>query len=279
MPIVKSLGDEINEALQSSFGTLFKQGEFYQLAYEAFRFTAQAVTDGMSEPIRFKYPIGVANNGQPLIGETEYSRESFLEHHRLLTDFALPNTGILGLVTTLEAVFSHLIRIIILRYPQKLGKKKKVSVDVILRYEDLSNIHNAIIDEVLNELTYKSPKEFAESAVDIFGINLLEIAAYHRYIEIKATRDIYVHNQGIANDIYLAKAGSHARAKQGERLHLDNNYFLISYETCLKLLEELEVKFHEIWPSDAYEQRKKDRQPNNVVDTDAAAITATQVTP
>lgn len=278
MTSIKSLGDEINAVLHGAIGTLFKQGEFYQLAYEAFRFTAQSVTDGMSEPIHFKYPIGVANNGQPLIGETEYTKESFLEHHLLLTNYALPNTGILGLVTTLEAVFSQLIRIIILKYPQKIGKKKKISVDVILRYADVPNIHNAIIDDILNELTYKSPKEFAEAAVEIFGINLLEIAAYHRYIEIKATRDIYVHNQGIVNDIYVAKAGSHSRAKQGERLHLDNIYFLNSYEICIKLIEELEVKFHEIWPSDAYVQRRSASESNNGVDTGAALIAA-QVTP
>ena len=34
-----------------------------------------------------------------------------------------------------------------------------------------------------------------------------------------------IHNSGIANGIYLQKAGVHARAKEGEKLVIDQQYF------------------------------------------------------
>jgi hypothetical protein len=88
---------------------------------------------------------------------------------------------------------------------------------------------------LLNELSYKAPGEFAESMQTLISVNLLECPAFHRYMEIKATRDIFVRNRGIANDIYLRKAGSHARVKVGMVLSADIQYFLESYEHCLQV--------------------------------------------
>lgn len=252
-----NLGDDINNRLNYSKQTLFKQAEMYQLAYEAFRYTAHTIPEAYQEPIKFKYPLGLHQSGQVLLGETEYTKEAFIQHHAILIESALPHTGVLGLVTTMESLFGDLARAIILKYPNKIGKKKQVSAEIVLKFHDVENIHNAVVNDILNELAYKSPKEFAESIQSIYGINLLEISSYHKYMELKASRDIYVHSQGVANEIYETKAGTHARAKSGQPLYLDNNYFLQSYESCLKLIEEMELKFHDIWHSEAFELNRQ----------------------
>lgn len=114
-----------------------------------------------------------------------------------------------------------------------------------------------LLNSIINELTYKSPKDFAEDFKNYVGINLLEKPVFYNYIELKATRDIYVHNQGIANEIYLAKAGTQARVKAGEELPVDTKYFLQSYEWCIQIVTILEEGLSEIWHSPAYEERQK----------------------
>ena len=76
------------------------------------------------------------------------------------------------------------------------------------------------------------------------SINLLECLAYHKYIEIKTTRDILVHNKGVANDIYVSKAGTHARVEPGKWLPVNTIYFLESYESCLQFTEWIELQCH-----------------------------------
>ena len=43
-------------------------------------------------------------------------------------------------------------------------------------------------------------------------------------IEIKASRDVLAHNNGIVNAIYVAKAGSRARHQEGEQLTMSEQY-------------------------------------------------------
>ena len=60
----------------------------------------------------------------------------------------------------------------------------------------------------------------------------------------------------VANDVYIRKAGSHARVKSGMGLPADIQYFLESYECCLQVAEWLEVELHGHWHSTEYEDRK-----------------------
>ena len=57
-----------------------------------------------------------------------------------------------------------------------------------------------------------------------------------RLAEIKASRDILVHNKGIANAAYVAKAGSRARCRDGEKLRLPERSHRESWETIRKVV-------------------------------------------
>jgi hypothetical protein len=117
-------------------------------------------------------------------------------------------------------------------------------------------VHLRATDALLNELGYKSPAEFAESLQHLLSVNLLECPAFHRYMEVKATRDIHIHNRGVANDVYLRKAGSHARVRSGTSLPADIQYFLESYECCLQVADWLEGELHSRWHSSECEDRR-----------------------
>ena len=127
-----------------------------------------------------------------------------------------------------------------IEYPNKIPSKKKVDIECILSSSSIEQAKLIIVDNILNEIAYKSPKDYATEFDKYTGVNLLENPVFHKYIELKATRDIHIHNAGISNDIYTTKAGVLSRVKSGEYLPVDIQYFLISYEQCLQLNEILE---------------------------------------
>lgn len=57
--------------------------------------------------------------------------------------------------------------------------------------------------------------------------------------EIKATRDILVHNRGIVNATYRAKAGALARAQDGELLELPTAYHNASWALICKVVRDV----------------------------------------
>lgn len=121
--------------------------------------------------------------------------------------------------------------------------------ELVLGAKSLDEIKLAVVNSILNELAYKTPKEYGEEFEKYVGIKLLEQPIYHRYIELKATRDIYIHNQGVANDIYTTKADRLSRVKSGQFLPVNIQYFLQTYENCIQLTEILEEELNKIWPS------------------------------
>lgn len=154
-------------------------------------------------------------------------------------------------------------------------------MQAILESTSLEEVHLRATEALLNELAYKSPAEFAESFQQLLSVNLLECPAFHRYMEVKATRDIFIHNRGIANDIYLRKAGMHARVQAGMRLPADIQYFLESYEQCLQIVDWLETELHSHWHSSEYEDQKNPQmkmslvpQASDPLQTDEAASDA-----
>jgi len=70
-------------------------------------------------------------------------------------------------------------------------------------------------------------------------------------------RHLYIHNRGIANDIYIHKAKSHLRVTSGTKLPVNIFYFLESYEACLQMTEWFGNELHKKWYSSDFDDRKK----------------------
>ena len=257
------LGDQVYQIISATRGALFKLGELTQLSYEAFENTAQVINKRTEEKITLKYPIGQKPDGEPMAGESQYDKATLIKHYVHLANVELPLTGIYSIVTHTENMFSDIIHVVVRKYPQKLSGKRTMPMSTILNCDTLEGLHIAAINSLIHELSYKSPREFAEDMQKIISCNLLELPAYHRYIEVKATRDIYMHNRGIANDIYIKKAGSHARVKAGFFLPMNTQYFLSAYETGIQLTELLQDELHNHWPSPEYETFKNRLQEKN----------------
>lgn len=246
----ENLGNQLYRILQSADASLFEQGELAQLTYRAFDIAVRDLQANTQEEIELKFPIGYRPDRTPIEGTKKYRKEELINRYQFLAFHQLSINVLIKLVTILEAALGDIIRAIVIRYPEKLGSKRTVPLHVVLKATSMEEIHLQTTDALLTD---KSPSEFAQAVEPLLSINFLECPPFHKYIEIKATRDIFIHNRGIANDIYARKAGSHARVKPGMSIPIDHQYLLESYESCLQVSEWLRTELHKCWHSSELE--------------------------
>lgn len=254
------LGDQLYEIIITTEEALFGLGKYIQLAYESFEHTATKIKQSTEEKFTLKFPIGQHPSGKTMLGESKYDKDNLFQHYVHLAHIELPRTAIYHLVTFTETMFLDIIQAIVLSYPKNLGEDKQISISTVLDCDTIESIHLAAVNSFLNKLAYSDSKKFVEEVKRISGCNLLEIPAYHRYIEMKATRDIFIHNKGIANKTYIQKSGSHARVMAGELLPINLNYFLSAYESCIQIAEHLQDALHRKWHSPKYEASKEHKK-------------------
>lgn len=244
-----NIGNTLYRLVTNARHALFDQGELAQLTYGAFDVVATNATNSDVQEIEISFPVGYRPDKTSILSTRKYTKQELLARYQFLAFHQMPVNGIGQLVTTTEALLGDVVRTVIVRHPQKLGAKRSIQLQAILEAQSLEEVHLRATDALLNELSYKSPAEFSEALDNLLSINLLECPAFHKYVELKATRDIYVHNRGIVNETYLKKAGSHARARTGAVLPVDIPYFLESYEACLQVTEWLEQELDQHWHS------------------------------
>lgn len=255
---METFGDKLIEIINLSRNQLFLQGEMAQLTYISFEQMITWIDNQKEDTIPISYPIGYNADKTTMMSQPHnYSKDDLKERYAFLGLNKLPIDAIYQLVTITETMLNDLLRAILIEFPKKIPNKRKLDIDQVLACDNLDQIKLAIVDTILNEFAYKSPKEYADEFSFYTGVKLLENPVYHQYIELKATRDIHIHNKGIANEIYLNKAGVLARVKSGIYLPVTIQYFLEMYEQCLQLTEVLERALNDIWPSLAYKNRKQ----------------------
>lgn len=243
-----SLGEQLDQINNVFMDAIFNVGEGMALATDAFDAVAKQIAQH-GKGIKMSFPIGQSPNGRIMqTEEKEIPPEALRDRFIGMRDRDLPLVVIYNLVTMCEAWMTHVLRAILVYYPRKIPQKRQVSVSSILNARTIEEAHIAAADSFLHELTYLSPRDFAKQATSIIGFDISELAAFDKYAEIKATRDIWIHNLGVANDIYCSKAGSHARTKTGTNLPVTPAYALISYEVCLQLIETAHQRLGETWP-------------------------------
>ena len=211
-----TLDNILNQRLMHSLYSIFDEGEAIQLTHSSFEEMAKRLESDPNEVFTLTYPIGLNSDKTTMLGNSEYSKEDIKKRVAQLANDQLALNGIYQLVTIIEALLGDLVRIVILKYPNKIGNKRSVKSFDILNCKTIEELHLKAANNLLNELSYKSPADFAEESKTLLSVNLLECPAYHSYIEVKATRDIHIHNIGVVNEFYLNKASTHARARLGQ---------------------------------------------------------------
>ncbi len=147
------------------------------------------------------------------------------------TTHALFETFLVSLVSQFEAFLADVIRIVLESFPQKLTvsvpdmqASKSIPVELLWKSESLADALNVAIETQIDRVMFAAPRAQFAYLQAVVGTDTTDDAS-RKYIELKATRDLIVHNVGIANAVYLSKAGDFAKWEQGGNVAVTEGYF------------------------------------------------------
>ncbi len=191
-------------------------------------------TLGFDIPVISGDNVEVTRRKSKILSLLEQARSRGLYEQALISSVALT-----------ESYLAAMLRLVLTAYPKKLTlnvdgaeTERKVDLDLILSSDDVKALLGKIIEKQLASVFYASPETHFRYLEAILAIGI-PADAKSAYAEVKATRDILVHNSGIINAIYLKKTGNAARGRDGESIPLDKNYFGDATTTMKKLTQHI----------------------------------------
>jgi hypothetical protein len=153
-----------------------------------------------------------------------------------------------------ESVFQHfvalfeefvfeLLRLWLSAYPGGIPNKDRKQVDLatVIDAPDRATLLWVVIDRELNALKYERPTAWFRYLNDRVNLGSPTDEQIERLAEVKASRDILVHNRGVVNQTYLDKAGSRSRYKLGQRLEIPESYLHDTWLLIRDVVKDLDT--------------------------------------
>jgi hypothetical protein len=136
-------------------------------------------------------------------------------------------TQIISIVSRVEAFIQDCMFIAILDQPRKLtiiAERGGIPIELFLDHSSRDDLLESFIALRCQDLMFGKPSEYITKAAKVLSIEIKQ-SVIDNYIEMKASRDVIIHNRGEINQIYLDKARAKARGALGEELAIDEDYF------------------------------------------------------
>jgi hypothetical protein len=144
----------------------------------------------------------------------------------------------LQFLSIFEVFVGDLLRLWLRAFPRSIGGKT-FKLEDALDAGDLPTLIDRLIDHELAEVTYKSPRKVFEYVERRLGVPLPPAAEIDQLAEAKASRDVLMHNSGVADPEYVTKAGALARYAVGQPLDIPKPYHRAVWQLLLKLTADL----------------------------------------
>ncbi|WP_375586061.1 hypothetical protein [Cyclobacterium xiamenense] len=200
-----------------------------------------------NDPFKFEIEIPAAN-GMEITKEKNKSKIVEILKSSIRSELFI--NSLVSSISLTENYLEEIIRIVLQKHPGKLSvdidsktkkeaqEEKKVDFKDVLSATSLDDLYNQIINQKLHKLFYASPADYFKYLGSIIQIKLDEDLIAD-YIEVKATRDLLVHNKGKVNQIYVEKAGIKARATDTrQNIPVNEEYFLNAMGTLKKIVRD-----------------------------------------
>lgn len=150
--------------------------------------------------------------------------DSFIDH-------TLYEVMLIRMVSSFETFLGAVLEKVFIEYPNKLTIKvkdvdpvKTVPLEYLFDSKSVSDILKKTIEQHLFGLFHAPAKAYLEYIEKVMKVDSSD-PVFKEYFEVKATRDLLVHNSRTVNDAYLEKAGKLAREKKGKKILVDESYF------------------------------------------------------
>jgi hypothetical protein len=221
-----ALWDDIQVLTTRTLSALEASHDYYTYTKRVWRLLQQIVKEGRQ--FTFRNPTtGTRVDEQVLLGRAQL----------YVTDYLVSST-FQHFVSLFEDFVFELLRYWLAAYPASLSKKQ-VGMGAILKAPDKSAIVLTVVDKELNELKYERLADWFAYLERLTNLGCPTVDEIENLAEIKASRDILVHNNGFANTTYVSKAGTRARFMDGEKLDIPEQYHRASWETISKVIRDI----------------------------------------
>ncbi|MBD3672679.1 MAG: hypothetical protein HUJ26_04050 [Planctomycetaceae bacterium] len=124
------------------------------------------------------------------------------------------------------------------QYPQSLAKKT-VEFNEVIQSSDRSEIIDKVVQKELIDLAYGGVRNWFTYLEKLVNLNAVSDGDITTITEIKASRDVLVHNNGIVNTIYQQKSGENARFQVGDSMEIPESYHRSSWESLKSTIQKL----------------------------------------
>jgi hypothetical protein len=157
----------------------------------------------------------------------------------------LPNSVFVFVVSQVESclneVFSLVLRFDFRRLKTRIqgfDHANIIDINDVLDLPTKEAIIDSIIQKELVALSYAGPTKQIEYFKRVLSV---EIPAdiINDWIEIKASRDLVVHNSSIINKVYIDKVGVKKRGEIGDQISINGDYFEKSIATTKSLIGKI----------------------------------------
>jgi hypothetical protein len=135
-------------------------------------------------------------------------------------------TQIISIVSRIEAFIQDCLFEAIRFEPKKLPVlgDRGIPIDLFLAHKDRDDLLESLVAQRCQDLMFGKPADYLAKVQKVLSIEI-DNGILAAYIEMKASRDVIIHNGGRINQIYKDKALTQARGDVGEELVIDADYF------------------------------------------------------
>jgi hypothetical protein len=222
-----ALAEDIRAARDRATAALVSAHDYHADSIAAWNFLRSAIDSGQQLVLPNRVTGTVTTEATLIAKMPEYTAKRLTEatFHSFLAIF--------------EAFLTDFMRAWLRAYPQNLAAAEPVPVDVILEAKDKLEITDFLIDRAIVGLLYRKPADWFAYLEKRLKLGCPSAAEVERIAEAKATRDILMHNRGVVNEVYVAKAGALARFTAGQFIDIPEPYHQDLWEMLLKVVAEL----------------------------------------
>ncbi len=220
------LGDDIRDLAERNLSALDASHDYYTYTKRVWRLVQQIVREGR------KFTFRNLDTGNKVDEQALRSRAQLY-----VTEYLVSST-FQQFVAIFEEYLFDLLRLWLAAHPASLFKKQ-IDLGTVLKARDTSALLMTMIDKELNELKYERVGDWFAYLERLVKLGCPTPDEIEKLAEIKASRDILVHNKGIANAVYAAKAGSRVRGGVGDVLRFSEQYHRESWEMIKKVIRDI----------------------------------------
>lgn len=185
----------------------------------------------------------------------EEAINDFKDFFNILNDVStktsiLYKSSLMSLVVYFESMFTEIFKYLFNKNPECIVEKKSLTFMEIRKIGSIEQAINYIIEKELETMMYKGFENWCDYLKSKTKLSMAYLDnSKDEVVEIIARRNLFVHNQGKVNSIYLAKVSDRYSNELDKELKVNKEYINKSIDSIAKLgnliLIDLMKKNHE----------------------------------